>query len=185
MSINKLHHRSIVAKGMRYSFMAVLVMSLYACSSEKHDDLQSYVKQVKARQKGRVAPLPEVTPYATFSYSANDLRDPFTTFADNDEDKCPPVCSGPRPDTNRKPEALEKFPLDSLSFVGHIEKDNVSWGLISAPDGTVYRVQVDNYMGKNYGQITSITDSTIELKELIPNGLGGWEERKASISLSE
>jgi len=168
--------------GLR-SCILVCAVFLAACSGEQHDDLQSYVNQVKSKQKGRVDPLPEVKPYATYTYSSHDLREPFTSFALSDKEEQEE--NGLRPDINRKREALEAFPLDTLSFVGHLEKEGVRWGLISAPDTTVYRVQVGNYVGKNYGEILSINETAIEINEIIPNGLGGWVEREASISLSE
>ena len=82
-------------------------------------------------------------------------------------------------------QALEGFPLDSLKFVGTIEKDGTTWGLITAPDKAIYRVQVGNHMGRNYGEIMSLNESTILLKEVIPNGSGGWVEREASLALSQ
>lgn len=178
------YYRPLVLKVLQFSLVAVTVTALTACSSEQHGDLEAFVKQVKAKQKGRVEPLPEVKPYATFAYSAHELRDPFTSFAlsnaaEQDE------TNGLRPDSNRKREALEQFPLDTLSFVGHLEKEGVRWGLISAPDKTVYRVQVGNHLGKNFGEILSINETAIKINEIVPNGLGGWVEREASISLRE
>ena len=45
------------------------------------------------------------------------------------------------------------------------------------------QVRADNYLGQNFGRITAISEGQIELVELIPNGVGGWIERQASISL--
>jgi type IV pilus assembly protein PilP len=174
-------HNSALRNACKHSAIFACIFLLTACSSQQHDDLQNYVNQVKARQKGRVEPLPEVKPYSTFTYNAHELRDPFTSFALSDAEEN----EGLRPDADRKREALEQFPLDTLKFVGHLEKEGVRWGLIAAPDNTVYRVQTGNYMGKNYGEILSISETDIKLKEIIPNGLGGWTEREASISLAE
>jgi type IV pilus assembly protein PilP len=46
-------------------------------------------------------------------------------------------------------------------------------------------VQPGNYMGQNHGKITRVTESDVELTEIIPDGLGGWMERQASIAISE
>jgi type IV pilus assembly protein PilP len=165
------------------SVMVVTIL-LSACSGDEHEDLNAYVDRIKAQHKGRVKPLPEVKPYDTFTYSANDLRDPFQTFqalaeATASEDTADSPISG------RKREALEQFPLDTLSFVGHLEKNGVRWGLIEAPDATVYRIQVGNYLGKNFGLITSITDTDVMIKEKITNGNSGWLDRDASLTISE
>jgi len=85
---------------------------------------------------------------------------------------------------NRTREALELFPLDSLDMVGTLgmgSKDTA--GLIKDPDGVIHRVRPNNYLGQNYGRITGIFDDRIELVELVPNGVGGWIERPASIAL--
>jgi type IV pilus assembly protein PilP len=40
-------------------------------------------------------------------------------------------------------------------------------------------------MGQNYGRISAITDSEIQLTEIISDGLGGFLERPAGIGLSD
>ena len=162
--------------------MLVSIVLLAACSGSQYGDLEAYVKEVKSRPSGRIPPLPEVKPYEVYAYQAQNYRDPFTTYVDEIPSD---TASSNRPDVNRKREALEQFPLDTLTFVGHIEKSGVRWGLISAPDKSVYRVQVGNFLGKNYGEILSISETAIEIKEVIPDGAGGWVDRKASLSLSE
>jgi len=157
------------------------VMLLAACSGNQYGDLETYVSEVKSRKSGRIPALPEVKPYEIFAYQAHNYRDPFTTYID----EIPSDSGANRPDVNRKREALEQFPLDTLSFVGHLEKSGVRWGLVSAPDKSVYRIQVGNFLGKNYGEILAISETAIEIKEVIPDGAGGWVDRKASLSLSE
>ncbi len=55
--------------------------------------------------------------------------------------------------------------------------------LMKDPDGVIHQVRADNYIGQNYGRITAIFEDHIEMVELIPNGVGGWIEKPASISL--
>jgi len=163
--------------------LLAVILSLSACSSQQYSDLDKYIEDVKHRTKGRIEPLPEVKSYESYTYQAQDLRDPFTPFSEAPSEEM--AQPGITPDINRKREALEAFPLDSLKFVGTIEKDGKTWGLITAPDKAIYRVQVGNHMGKNYGEIMALSESTILLKEIIPNGSGGWVEREASLALSE
>ena len=168
--------------------MVVLLASfmlLAACSGEQHGDLRAYVKKVKAREGKPIKPLPEVKPYETFVYLDEDRRDPFSQYIEEIH-SADAQDSGLRPDAQRKREALEDFPLDSLKYVGTLEKKGIVWALVSAPDNTVYRVQVGNHMGANYGEILEISETQIKLKEIIPNGAtGGWVDRMASLSLSE
>ena len=89
------------------------------------------------------------------------------------------------PDPERPREFLEQFPLDSLRMVGSLEINQLKAGLVQATDGLVHRVTIGNHLGQNYGRVTSISDSEIELVEIIPDGLGGYIQRPASIGLSD
>ena len=162
-----------------------LPVFLTACSSDSTSDLQEYVTNIKAQPKGRIKPLPEITPYETYLYQVSHLRDPFTPFIAQEEASLDIKDAGLHPDLNRKREELEQYSLDSLTFAGHIEKNGKTWALITAPDKVIYRVLPGNHIGSNYGEILAITEDSILLKEIIPNGVGGWTEREASLDLSE
>ncbi len=162
-----------------------LPVLLTSCSSDSTSDLQEYVTSIKARPKGRIKPLPEITPYETYLYQVSHLRDPFTPFIAQEEASLEIQNSGLRPNENRKREELEQYSLDSLTFVGHIKKNGKTWALITAPDKVIYRVLPGNHMGSNYGEILTITEDSILLNEIIPNGVGGWTEREASLDISE
>jgi type IV pilus assembly protein PilP len=163
--------------------LGALFIFVAGCSSQQYGDLDKYIEDVKQKTKGRIEPLPEVKTYESQPYSATDLRDPFTPYAEEPSEEL--AQPGIQPNMQRKRESLEAFPLDSLAFVGHLEKDGTLWGLISAPDKSIYRVSVGNHLGKNYGEIMSISETSIMLKEIISNGSGGWVEREASLALTE
>ncbi len=93
--------------------------------------------------------------------------------------------SGIQPDVNRRREALEGFPLDALQMVGALEQRGQMWAVIKAPDGLVYRVARNNYVGQNHGRITGVSEEKVELVEIVPDGLGGWQERPARLALAE
>jgi type IV pilus assembly protein PilP len=59
------------------------------------------------------------------------------------------------------------------------------WGLVKASDGTIHRVQVGNYMGKNYGKIINISTDKIDLMEIVPDQPGTWREQQTSLMLTE
>lgn len=160
---------------------------LTACTGGDHlDDLRAYVAEVKARKHGRVEPLPEIKPHETFLYQAYDLRDPFAPAPFSQPATVTATASnGIRPDMNRRREPLEEFPLDTLRMVGTLERDQERWGLVQARDGTVHRLKVGNYIGQNYGKIVAISEQEISLVEIVPDGLGGWTERKAALAINE
>jgi len=163
--------------------LAGAVLALSGCAGENRD-LQQYIDQVKSRPGSRIEPLPTIRPAPSFAYEAGTRRSPFMP----DE---PVNAPNPNrnatigPDPNRPREFLEQFPLDSLRMVGSLEMKNVKHGLVQGSDGLVHRVVIGNHMGQNYGQVMAITDSEIELMEIIPDGLGGYINREASIGLSD
>lgn len=179
----------IDAKGLRLVMLVVLVFGLFGCSSSDHSELRTYINRVKAKPGGRIEPVPEFKTYESYEYSALERRDPFKMFdSESEVDEAlatNTTNNGIKPPVNRNKEALEQFPLDALSFVGHLEQNDKNWAIIMSPDKLVHKVRVGNYMGMNYGKITSISETKISLLETIEDGMGGWTEREAALSLSE
>jgi type IV pilus assembly protein PilP len=173
--------RSVLS--MRWIAAAIVAASLSACGGA-NSDLRAYIDEVKARPGGRIEPLPPVEPAPTFVYEPGVRRSPFMPDAPQRR-----VSNDPNsiegPDRDRPREFLEQFPLDTLRMVGTLADRRASFGLIQTTDGLVHRVTVGNHMGQNYGRITAISDSEIQLVEIISDGLGGYLERPAAIGLSD
>lgn len=169
----------------RWLLAAALMALLAACGGETRD-LEEYIDTVKAKPGGRIEPLPEIRPAPTFAYTPGSRRSPFV--ADTPQQRVsddPNAVQGPDP--NRPREFLEQFPLDTLRMVGTLSMgvQGGGFGLVQTNDGLIHRVTVGNHLGQNYGRILSISDSEIELVEIIPDGLGGFLERPAGIGLSD
>lgn len=166
----------------RFLAVAIAAASLNACGGGQ-DDLRAYIDTVKARPGGRIEALPQVQPAPTFAYEAGDRRSPFVP--DTPQRR---VSDNPNsvlgPDPNRPREFLEQFPLDTLKMVGTLSDQRASFGLVQDTQGLVHRVTVGNHLGQNFGRITKITDSEIQLVEIVPDGLGGYLERPAAIALA-
>lgn len=169
------------------------VMVLPGCVSNDMSDLEGWVQEVLARPGGRIAPLPEIRPYEAYAYKSAGAgaRDPFVPFyRQRAEEKSEVASTGlsaelEREIKNRNREELERFELDSLRMVGTIQSANENWGIITDPSGVVHRVKVGNYMGRNIGKIVNIFEDRIELREIIQNSQGRWEERQAALALVE
>lgn len=173
-------------KVTRVAVLAVASLALSGCAGDK-SDLEQFVAQEKAKKPGPIEPLPQIKPYETFTYQAQDMRSPFVADSETQQ----PVnddagsTSGIRPEAGRNKEYLEQFPLDSLDMVGTIESQGEQYALVADPDGAVHRVQPGNYVGQNHGKIISISETEIRVTEIVPDGLGGWMERQAAIGLDE
>lgn len=167
---------------------AITLMLLGGCGENDFSDLDQYIASVKIRPKGVIKPLPEIKVVEPFIFKPEDLRDPFKPLkpAELAEDDANSTKStGIKPDTTRRKEELEAFPLESLKMVGTINTKSGLWGLIRATDKTIYRVRVGNYMGQNYGKIIRMGTDKIELMEILQDKPGVWHEQPISISIVE
>jgi type IV pilus assembly protein PilP len=170
---------------MTRSFAVVILLALLSgCGGEEASDLKQFVRESGEGLRGRVEPIPEVRQFEPFAYDAFDLPDPFqphTQVADARGGG-----GGPQPDVNRRKEALEAFPLETLKMVGTLEQRKVRYALIKTPDNSLYRVRSGNYLGQNFGVITSISEASVTLKEVIQDSSSGsWTERTSSLQLLE
>ncbi len=161
-----------------------LTLVLGGCTSNDMSDLQRYVESVLAREGGRIDKVDPIKPYTPYVYKGSEI-DPFAPFYDDEPQQQQTVASGPSPDLNRNREELEQYALDSLRMMGTLERDGATWAIVRSPDSLIHRISVGNYIGKNHGKIISISEDRIALKEIIPDGQGGWTERDAGLALLE
>ncbi len=171
--------------GVRTTSLLAVALLLAGCSQDM-SDLKAWVREQKDRKPPPIEPLPEIKPYETFIYEAQNLRDPFR-LPTISEATAPgsEIAAGPRPDFKRRRELLEAFPLDSLAMVGTFAMGEQQWALIKDPEGVVHRIKEGNYMGTNFGKVIQIREDRVVLRELIPNGNGGYEERIEKILLDQ
>jgi type IV pilus assembly protein PilP len=158
---------------------AVLTGLILAGCSGGQSDLQKWIADTKKKPGGRIQALPEVKPYETYVYSAVKLRSPFQPQGSSNSQ------ANLRPSSRRNREFLENFSLDTLKMVGTFKVGGNFYGLVQSKDGLVHKVQPGNYLGQNDGKVTEITGGKISLVEIIPDGLGGYIERPASLALSD
>ena len=170
---------------IRLPLVACLAFLIVGCSNgDKYGGIRAFMKEVEAKPRGTIAPLPEFEPYQAFAYGASNLRSPFQ----------PPVIVpvkseeqrkniGVKPPKDHVKEYLERFSLASLTMVGTLQQRSQRWALIEDDIGGVHRVQVGDYMGSQWGQIESIEDSRIDITEIVSDGGDGWLRRPRTIEL--
>jgi type IV pilus assembly protein PilP len=171
------------------------VSFLSGCVSRDISSLEDQVAEIMARPGGRIEPLPEIKPYEAYAYQSGneDARNPFKLFY---------VISKPeitddaivddglteemeREIRNRNREELEQFELDSLRMVGTIDNQSNNWAIVLDPNGVVHRVRVGNYIGANIGKVINIYEDRVELREIVQDSGGRWEERESALALIE
>ncbi len=163
---------------------AVCITVILTGCGNRMKDLEQYVAQVKARRGGQIAPLPQIKPFESFAYDDSNLRSPFIPQLQNFANSAKGSnTSGLHPDFNRPHEYLEQFPLDSLKMMGTLTLKGTIYALVRDGDGVVHKITVGNYMGQNYGKITKISQAGLMLREIVPDGQGGWVERDTTVQL--
>ncbi|MDH5257773.1 MAG: pilus assembly protein PilP [Gammaproteobacteria bacterium] len=160
--------------------------TLSGCAENDVSDLNTFIAEVKTKYEGQVEALPIISPYESYSYRVSSKRDPFRPSVSLvKEATLKRSSNGLKPNEVRNREGLEKYSLQSLVMVGIMNNNGQNWAIIKAPDGSIFRVRKGNYMGENNGKITRISESGIDLNEIVADGRGGWVERKNKLSLSE
>lgn len=164
--------------------LAAAIMLLAGCSRvNNYADLQAFVAEVKSRPGAQVEPVPEFVPYEGFIYSAASMRSPFEVPLIVDGESTMLISENVQPDFDRPREPLENQALSGMSMVGMLVRDGVYQALIEDAVGVVHRVGVGNYLGRNHGRIESISETQVNLVEIVPSGSGGWVERPQTLTL--
>ncbi len=174
------------SKAHLYTTVALsLTIGLSGCGvSRDYSDIESFMDEVDSRPRGRIEPLPPIETVPPFSYMASTKRSPFE----------PPIVikkvdrqNGPQvtPDMNRVKQFLEQYTIGQLSMVGTLAQGGTTFALIEDGDGGVHRVRRGDYMGTDHGRIEIVSDTSIELIEIVPDGIGGWVQRARTVALQD
>jgi type IV pilus assembly protein PilP len=157
--------------------------ALLAGCSDEQQELRGWMDE---QRRSMPATRESVSPpkrFEPFRYENAGQSDPFSP-AKLALKGGPPVSNGIKPDLNRRREALEGYPLESIRMVGHMTSGRSAFALLEA-DKMVYQARVGNYAGQNFGMITRVTESEVVLRELVQDAAGDWVERDTSLRLQE
>ncbi len=164
----------------RFSWVVLCIFcvnSIQGCFffDEEIKELRAKINTIKSKPAAEV-PLPDrMKEFPKVVYVGEGKRDPFIAlnFIRGDDrvvDKCK---------IDRPKELLEDFPLNSLSMVGSMDQGGRMWVFIrSADDGTVHKLAIGDHLGKNFGEITKITDTEMEILEKMDNPVRGCVKQK-------
>lgn len=175
--------KALSGSGLLRALVAALVVFGLAGCDDGRDDLRSYIERIKSRPAQPLEPLPEPETYQPFTYREQGRRNPFVPIEPEQNARSPN--DDLRPDQDRRREPLEAYPLDALRMVGLVTKGGTRYALIRDPEGVIHRVSAGAHAGKNYGRITAITATEVQLVEIVPDGFGSWTQRPATIPLAE
>ncbi|SFU95772.1 pilus assembly protein PilP [Pseudoduganella namucuonensis] len=169
----------------RHMTSALLALALAGCGDSDVQEVRQWMKTTDAQAHVAVTPIAEPKTFIPFAYSAGAEVDPFSANKLLAElAKQANAGGGVRPDTTRRKEFLESFPLDAVKMVGTMEKAKVIYALLQV-DRSVYQVRPGQHVGQNFGLITSVSDDAVTVKEIVQDATGDWVERISKLELQE
>jgi len=178
--MSKVHRRLAVAV-----LTSSVLLALGGCGAE-HEELQEWMEQQKREVKPSVQPLQAPKKFNPEPYAFSGSVEPFSTqkLTDALKQEARQPSSLLASELNRRKEPLEAYPLDSMSMVGSVSKQGQPYALLKV-DNLLYQVKSGDYLGQNYGKITSITETEIGLREIVQDAAGEWIERMGRLQLQE
>ena len=164
-------------------------VAVCGCTLSKDDDLRQWMADLRSTTKPRVTPLTEPKKFQPQAYSMESGLDPFnaiklTQALRKDSNQAAANAALIAPEMSRRKEPLEAYPLDAMMMVGNLDRLGVPTALLKVGN-LLYQVRVGNYIGQNYGKITRISESSIQLREIVQDATGDWVERTTMLDLQE
>jgi len=164
---------------------ALAVLSLQGCAGDQ-DELQQWMEQQRREAKPSVAPITPPKKFIPQAYVALSGVEPFSsqklTVALKQEARQPNSLLAA--EINRRKEALEAYPIDSMSMVGSVVRGGRPYALLRV-DNLLYQVKPGDYLGQNYGKITKISETDVTFREIVQDAAGEWIERMSALQLQE
>ncbi|MNF54279.1 Pilus assembly protein, PilP [compost metagenome] len=147
-------------------------------------DLDAYMNQMRLSAPGKIEPTPTFRSYPAFTYSAGNLRSPFSQQVRIDRAGQKQGSRNVSPDPDRVKQYLEGFNIEQFEMVGTLSNAAGSFALLRGAGG-VHRLKVGDYLGRNDGRIVAISSSQVDVIEIVPDGEGAWLERPRTLPLKE
>jgi type IV pilus assembly protein PilP len=158
------------------------------CAPSNESELRQWMAEVRQQVRPVAETVPEPKEFTPYSYESRALVDPFdaqkVVMAVARQQQVRATTSAIRPDLERRRETLEGFPLDQIKMVGTMRQSNVNIALLES-GGATHMVRVGNYVGQNFGLVTRISETEVQIKEIVQDAAGEWVERPAKLELQE
>ena len=160
-------------------------LALAGCGSDI-DELRQWMEQQRKEAKPTVTPLLPPKKFLPQPYESAAGVDPFSaqklSVAIKQEASQPNSLL--TAEINRRKEPLEAYPLDTMSMVGSLTRDNRRYALLRV-DNLLYQVKAGDYLGQNFGRLIQISVAEIMLRVDVQDAGGEWHERTSTLQLQE
>jgi len=175
---------------MRLGLVGLMLIPalLTACGAASENEIRQWMADVRQGMKPTTEPVPAPKEFTPFAYESRGLVDPFDSqkvvMAVARQQQARSSSSSVRPDLDRRRETLEGFSLDQIRMVGMMKQAGTHVALVET-NGATHLLRVGNYVGQNFGLVTRISETEVQLKEIVQDAAGEWVERPAKLELQE
>lgn len=173
----------------RYLMAVAVLCALVGCGAATENELRQWITEQRSKTQPRVAPIPEPKQFKPEAYTQTASMEPFskdklTQALKRDTAQTSSNGALIAPELARRKEALEGYPLDSMTMVGSLTKEGRPVALVKI-DNLLYQVRSGAYLGMNYGRVTKVAETEVTLREIVQDAAGEWVERPAVLQLQE
>ncbi|HSI49302.1 MAG TPA: pilus assembly protein PilP [Ideonella sp.] len=163
----------------------VLLFSMAGCSGD-NQEIQAWMDQQAKEVKPNVQPISPPRKFEPEPYVGSVAPEPFGAGK---------MVAGTRLDARgsnailtaemrRRKQPLESYPLDGMKMVGSVNKSGQPHALLKV-QGLLHYVKAGDYLGQNFGKIIRISETELELREIVQDASGEWIERTSTLQLQE
>jgi type IV pilus assembly protein PilP len=154
-----------------------------ACSGD-NQEIQDWIDTQAKEVKPSVQPVSQPRKFEPEPYSGSGSAEPFGVAKMVSGTKLDPQGSSAvvKGEMQRRKQPLESYPLDSMRMVGSVVMQGAPHALLKV-ESLLHYVKAGDYLGQNFGKITKITETEVDLREIIQDASGEWVERMSSLQL--
>ncbi len=166
--------------------LALASAAVLSACGQQHEDLRAWMAQQRANMHPRIKPIEPPKPFIPAAYNPAAGTDPFSAVklevgVRQEVQQLNPLLQA---ELARPKQPLEAYSLDQIQMVGSVKVAGKQYALLKAGN-LLYRAHVGEYAGQHFGKITKITDSEVDLRELVQDATGDWVEHPATLQLQE
>lgn len=166
-------------------FLPLLAVLLSACTADM-EELQQWTENERRAARPSVKPLQPPSKFEPQAYEAATGVEPFSPqkLSVGAKQEAAQPNSALAAEMNRRREPLEAFPLDSMTMVGSMSRQDGRYAVLKV-DNLLYYVKRGNYLGQNFGRVLKIDETELTLREIVQDASGEWVERITTLQLQE
>jgi type IV pilus assembly protein PilP len=177
-------------RGWRLLLIALFPL-LTACGVSTTDELANWMAQERSKKNPPRNSVPAPQEFQPEVYVFEGQLDPFSTqrFARDIAAPAPKPAVSPQAsrfalEWSGERQPLEKYPLESVEFLGTLSQQGVRVALVMA-DKRLHQLRTGDYIGTRRGKVLQISATEMQVRELVKDESGQWTAKTTTVPLKQ